>query len=142
RWRDPARGFLVTANNRVRADGPHLSHDWAHPTRARRITALLDGRHDWDVDEVSALLGDTHSGVMAVLADRLRSLHPGHPLEARALALLDGWDHHMDADSAAAALCGTVRAELLTLLVHQLGLSDDRLPGVPGPSLHQTMRFA
>jgi penicillin amidase len=142
RWRDPDRGFLVTSNNRITAAGPYVSHDWAHPTRARRITELLGGRDDWDVDDVGALLGDTHSGVAAVLAARIRSLSPSHPLEGRAVALLDGWDHHMDAGSPAAALCGTVRAELLSLLVAELGLTDDRLPGVAGPTLHQTMRFA
>lgn len=142
RWRDPGRGFLVTANNRVTAGGPYVSHDWAHPTRARRITGLLGEREGWDVDDVGALLGDTHSRVVAALADRLRRLAPAHPLEARALGLLDGWDHRMDAGSAPAALCGTVRGELLALLTHELRLADDRLPGVAGPSLHQTMRFA
>jgi len=142
RWRDPDRGFLVTANNRISAEGPYVSHDWAHPTRARRITELLGGRDGWRVDEVGALLGDTHSGIAARVAERLRSLSPAHPMEVRAVALLDGWDHHMDADSAAAAVCGTVRGQLLGLLVHELDLAEDRLPGVAGPSLHQTMRFA
>ncbi|HSP03013.1 MAG TPA: penicillin acylase family protein [Acidimicrobiales bacterium] len=142
RWRDPDRGFLVTSNNRIAADGPYVSHDWAHPTRARRITELLAGRDGWSVDDVGALLGDTHSGVAAVLARRLGALSPSHPMEVRALALLDGWDHHMDVASSAAAVVGTVRGELLGLLVHELGLADDRLPGVSGPSLHQTMRFA
>ena len=142
RWRDPDRGFLTTSNNRITADGPYVSHDWAHPTRARRITGLLGGRDGWSVDDVGALLGDTRSGVAAVLAERLRALSPSHPMEVRALALLDDWDHHMDAGSAAAALCGAARGELLGLLIHELGLTDDRLPGVAGPSLHQTMRFA
>lgn len=141
RWRDPDRGFLVSSNNRISAEGPYVSHDWAHPTRARRITELLGGRDRWRVDEVGALLGDTHSGIAARLAGRLRSLSPAHPVEVRAVALLDGWDHRMDADSAAAALYGTVRGELLSVLVHELDLAEDRLPGVAGPSLHQTMRF-
>ncbi len=141
RWRDPARGFLVTANNRISADGPYVSHDWAHPTRARRLTDRLAVTDEWTVDKVGALLGDTHSRVAATLAARLRGLEPTHPLDARALALLEGWDHHMDADDAAAALCGVVRAELVRILCHDLGLVRDRLPGVAGPSLHQTMRF-
>lgn len=142
RWRDPARGFLVTSNNRISATGPYVSHDWAHPTRARRLMQRLGEQAAWDVDDVGELLGDTHSGVAEVLAGRLRELRPTHPLEVRALALLDGWDHHMDAGSAAAALSGTVRGELLSLLCLELSLVDDRVPGVAGPTLHQTMRFA
>lgn len=142
RWRDPEQGFLVTSNNRVAAGGPYLSHDWAHPTRARRLTERLGGRDGWDVDDVGALLGDTHSGVSAALADRLRALRPADDHDVSALELLDGWDHHMDAGSAAAALCGTVRAELVDLLCRELDLTEDALPGVPGPSRHQTMRFA
>lgn len=142
RWRDPGRGFLVTSNNRIRAGAPYLSHDWAHPTRARRLTQRLGEQTGWDVDDVGALLGDTHSGVSASLAGRLRALRPSHPLELRAVALLEQWDHHMGAASPAAALCATVRGELLGLLCHDLALTDDRLHGVPGPTLHQTMRFA
>lgn len=142
RWRDPDRAFLVTSNNRITGAGPYVSHDWAHPTRARRITELLGARDRWDVDDVAALLGDTHSRVSAALAVRLVALRPTHPSEVRALTLLDGWDAHMDAASPAAALCGTARGVLVSLLCLELGLADDGLPGVAGPSLHQRMRFA
>lgn len=141
RWRDPARGFLATANNRVAAGGPYVSHDWAHPTRARRLVERLEARHDWDLDAVAGLLGDTRSQVAVRLAARLQDEVTPTPLDARALGLLVDWDGHMDADSPAAALVGTVRAELVRLLCHDLGLVEDRLPEVPGPSLHQTLRF-
>lgn len=140
RWRNPARGFLVTANNRVSTDGPYVSHDWAHPTRARRLVERLAAHDDWDVDDVASLLGDTHSRIATALAGRLRELTPTL-LDTRALGSLVDWDGHMDADSPAAALVGTVRAELVRLLCHDLGLVRDRLPEVAGPSLHQTLRF-
>ncbi|HEU5084781.1 MAG TPA: penicillin acylase family protein, partial [Acidimicrobiales bacterium] len=82
-----------------------------------------------------------HSGVAASLAQRLLDEATPTLGDARALGLLGGWDGHMDADSPAAALVGTVRAELVRLLCHELGLVHDRLPEVPGPSLHQTLRF-
>ncbi len=47
----------------------------------------------------------------------------------------------MDVESAAAAVYGTTRAELVRIVSHELGLVEDRLPGVAGPSLHQTLRF-
>lgn len=140
RWRDPDRGFLVTANNRVEADGPYVSHDWAHPARATTLTRRLSARDDWSVAAVAGLLCDTYSPVAEALAGRLRSLRP-HPHVTRALAQLDGWDHHMDADSAAAAVVGTTRAELVGLVSEHLGLTDDRLPGVAGPTLHSTLRM-
>lgn len=141
RWRDPDRGFLVTANNRVAVDGPYVSNDWAHPTRARRLTDLLGARDDWDVDAVGVLLGDTHSAVADAIARRLVELDQTHLSERRVIDALVGWDAHMRADSPQAALVGTVRAELVRLLTHELGLVRDRLPGIAGPSIHQTMRF-
>lgn len=141
RWRDPDTAFLVTANNRISGGGPYVSHDFAHPARATRLTARLIERSDWDVASVTALLGDTHSSVSATLAGRLLTVDVGQPLEARAQRVLAGWNAHMDADSAAAAVCGATRAELLALVIAEHGLADDRLAGVAGPSLHQTMRF-
>ena len=141
RWRDPDAGFLVTANNRIGADGPYVSHDFAHPTRAIRLREVLAARTDWDVESVTAALGDTHSAVAAALARRLAAVDVVHPLERRAQALLGGWDARMEADSAPAALVGCARAELLRLVVADRRLSEDQLPGVNGPTLHQTMRF-
>ena len=141
RWRDPERGFLVTANNRVSADSPYVSHDFAHPTRARRLVERLGAHDAWDVDDVAALLGDTHSRVAATLARRLLAGVTPTSVDARALGVLVDWDGHMDAGSPAAALVGTVRAELVRLLCHELDLTRDRLPEVPGPTLHQTLRL-
>lgn len=141
RWRDPAAGFLVTANNRISADGPYIGHDWAHPARATTLTDRLGGSDGWDVDSVTALLGDTHSPVAASFAHRILALADLHPTEDRARGVLRGWDHRMDADSAAAALYGHVRAELVRVVSHDIGLVDDQLPDVAGPSLHQRLRF-
>ena len=141
RWRDPASGVLVTANNRISSRGPYVSHDYAHPARAARLGARLAQRHDWTTGSIGALLGDTHSVVAVAFAERLLLVPPTHPLDARAQALLLDWDHHMDAGSAAAAVYGSCRAELVTLVSHELGLVADRLPGVAGPSVHQTLRF-
>lgn len=141
RWRDPSTGFLVTANNRISTTGPYVSHDFAHPARAARLTELLAERTDWTTSSVTALLGDTHSAVAAAFAERLLAIDPTHALDARAQALLVGWDHHMDAGSPAAAVYGTFRAELVGVVSHELGLVRDRMAGVDGPSLHQTLRF-
>ena len=43
-WRNPERGFLVTANNRVSDHGPYISLDFAGPSRHNRIVDLLGDR--------------------------------------------------------------------------------------------------
>lgn len=141
RWRDPEPGFLVTANNRVAAAAPYVSHDFAHPARAHRLTERIADVDDWSIGAVAALLGDTYSSVAAVFADRILALECATPAERAAQSLLETWDHHCDGRSAATALYGAVRAELVGIVAHELGLVDDRLPGVPGPSLHQAARF-
>lgn len=141
RWRDPACGFLVTANNRISSAGPYVSHDFAHPARATRLTELLAEGAGWTTASVTALLGDTRSTVAEAFAQRLLGVAPTHAVDARARELLIGWDHHMDADSPAAAVYGTFRAELVGVVSHELGLVRDRMAGVDGPSLHQTLRF-
>lgn len=141
RWRDPDAGFLVTANNRIQEGGPYVSHDWAHPARAARLTERLAAEDDWDVTTVTALLGDTHSRVAAAFVARITSIEPTHALDGRAQDLVRAWNHHMDADSPAAALYGTIRGELVRIVSHELGLVGDRLPGIAGPTLHQTLRF-
>jgi penicillin amidase len=141
RWRDPATGFLVTANNRVAVEGPYVSHDWAHSTRARRLSSRLAEDDGWDVDDVAGLLGDVHSAVADAIARRLVEVEWSHPSERRVIDSLVGWDAHMRLDSSQAAVVATVRAELVGLLTHDLGLVRDRLPGVAGPSMHQSMRF-
>ena len=76
------------------------------------------------------VLGDTHSAVAASFARRLGTLEPASATERGALGALDGWDHHMDADSAAALVYAATRAELVSLLSSDLGAH--RAAGVDG----------
>lgn len=129
RLRNPERGFLLTANNPI-GDGPYVSHDWAHPARANRLTELLGARDSWSVADALDVLGDTHSAVAASFARRIASLAVHSSIEARAQALLAAWDHHMDASSGAAVVYATTRAELVRLLSERLGVH--RAPTVDG----------
>jgi penicillin amidase len=78
RVRDPASGFLVSANHKVvAADYPHhLTHDWFLPYRARRVEQLLDGRAKHDVATFRSIQADDLSLVardlMALLETRSR----------------------------------------------------------------------
>lgn len=130
RVRNPERGFLLTANNPV-GDGPYVSHDWAHPARANRLTELLSSRTEaWSTDDALSVLGDTHSAVAASFARRISGLTVHSTLERVAQSLLIDWDHHMDAASGAAVVYATTRAELVRLLSERLEVH--RAPSVDG----------
>jgi penicillin amidase len=125
RQADPARGFVVTANNRLAPDDyPYpLSGTWSSGDRARRIRERIEGKDRWSAEDCQRLQQDVYSlraaaGVPHVLAlladdrdDRIR----------QALTLLRGWDFQVGTASAAAALwhvffihwCKTVLAERL-----------------------------
>jgi len=95
--KDPERGYLVTANNRVHDDGyPHLiGNDFHAPYRARRIAERIEELERHTVDSIRAIQLDTVS-----LAARrvLAALHERHPDE------FGSWDGDMRADSTMAAL--------------------------------------
>ena len=110
---DPARGFLVSANDRPHdASYPHLlSRDFHEPFRARRVAELLDPREDHDVGSMRAIQNDTVSLPMRRLAPLLVDAagfgtveEPDDADHRAALDLLRGWDGDLDVGSGAATL--------------------------------------
>ncbi|PWV95629.1 penicillin amidase [Hoeflea marina] len=110
---NPEAGFVATANEMNLptdrpADAPTIGHEWTEPSRAERIKAVLAADERHSVAAACALQTDVHSRpaqvICFVLAETLagRSGLAGH--QARAAALLDGWDHCLAAGSGAAAL--------------------------------------
>lgn len=97
---DPARGYLVSANDR-----PHderyrhlLGLDFHTSYRARRIAELLEGRTDHSIESCRAIGTDT-------VSLPARELVPRIPVgDERAASLLAAWDGNVAADSGAAAL--------------------------------------
>ena len=139
RIRNPDRGFLLTANNPI-GDGPYVSHDWAHPARANRLTSLLGERSTWSGDDALATLGDTHSAVAASFARRVAALTVRSSPERSAQDLLADWDHHMDASSGAAVVYATTRAELVRLLSERLRVHEAPCVDGFGFTLGQAVR--
>ncbi|MBI4507428.1 MAG: penicillin acylase family protein [Chloroflexi bacterium] len=110
---NPPAGWVATANNAVA--GPEypypLSALWEPPYRARRIHEVLASAERLDADACAALQADVVSLHARDLLPALRrALHaaPGHwsAVERAALALLDGWDGTMAAESPATAVWG------------------------------------
>ncbi|WP_366656383.1 penicillin acylase family protein [Fodinicurvata sp. EGI_FJ10296] len=97
--RDPERGWLVNANNRVVRDDYafDLGHDYDAPYRARRIEDLLSGTiGEHDVEDSVAIQMDTVSLAAEALLDVLLDLSGERSRHAEALSLLRSWSFEMD----------------------------------------------
>ena len=145
RWRDPACGIPGDRQQ------PHLGR------RAR--TSRTTGRtrpappaspscsaagDDWDVESVTALLGDTHSAVAAAFAARLTTCRPSHhPPSAAAGAPAGLGPPHGRRLRRRRASTAPCAASWSRIVSHELGLADDRLPGrrrtvaAPDPALRE-----
>jgi penicillin amidase len=122
---NPARGFVVTANNRLAPDDyPYpLSGCWSSGYRHARIREKIQGKPQWSADDCRQLQLDTHSGRAAWCVPLLvRQLQTDtDPRVRQAVAVLADWDFRCDVGSVPAALfnvffphwCKTVMRERL-----------------------------
>ncbi|TFD50583.1 penicillin acylase family protein [Cryobacterium frigoriphilum] len=105
---NPASGYIVSANNAaVGPDYPSLlTADWDQGYRAEQITLrlqqLLDAGTPMSGAMMSEIQGDNHSAIAAALVPVLQAVPVTGDTRA-ALALFEGWDFELDADSAPAA---------------------------------------
>ncbi|CAN5431979.1 penicillin acylase family protein [soil metagenome] len=107
---NPSRGYIVTANNRV--VGPQypylLSHDWAPPYRANRITELLEqlssNGKKLTVADMQSIQADQTSPQAQELLPLLLKLEPTNPQQTQALEYLRQWNGNTTRDSIAATL--------------------------------------
>ena len=123
---DPAAGTIVTANNRVVADGePYLCTDCHPPYRAARITALLEALPRFGVADAAAIHADVLSPNAPLFQARLRALP--RPADAGAAAVLDGllaWDGRMDAASVPAGRYNVLRRAMTGIFARRSGLDE------------------
>ncbi len=133
RWRNPERGFLVTANNRIGDDDPYVSLDFAGPARHDRIVDLLSALDPAtaDVDAMAAIHLDVHSLTAPRLQARLAPATPATDAGREAKAIVEAWDGEVDADSVAATICAGVRRWWADEVARVLGLDGAHL-GAPG----------
>jgi penicillin amidase len=104
---NPPQGFIATANNKVvGSEYPYfISHEWAAPFRAERITALLKAKEKLSMDDMLAIQGDRHSlYAEQVVPILLKNTVPANDAQKQALALLATWDYDTSVDSAPAAI--------------------------------------
>ena len=103
RERDPARGWIATANQRIHgADYPHfLTSEWAPPYRLQRIERLLSARPLHSLDSLAAIQGDQLSLATQRLLPYLKRAQSKHALAAAAQRQLEGFEGTMAAERAA-----------------------------------------
>lgn len=101
---DPARGYIITANNRVAADDypQPLSGTWASGHRGRRIREMIETRTPLARDGCQHMQQDLRSGRAAEAVPGLLAMLAGDDDDARVRAAADwlaGWNYTVQKDS-------------------------------------------
>ena len=113
--RNPAAGYIATANNRpVEGDYPHyIALEFTTGFRAERLNDLLREAAGLTVEGMGALHADVLSLPGVAFREALQGFPPlpDEPC-AKALALLAAWDGRMTGDSAAATIFAAFRHRL------------------------------
>ncbi len=116
---DGKKGWVSTANQRITPPNyPHfLGQDWNTPHRFDRIEQVLKAKPQHSFKDMQALQNDTLSLSTLTLLPVLKATTSQHPLAAKALQTLEGFDGRMDADKAAPLLFAVWSDELTRGLV-------------------------
>lgn len=118
---NPTEGFIVAANQPVLAPGrdPFLGDDFDYGYRAQRIrdllTAQIEAGEPFTVADMNEIFLDDYNPYAEMLVPVLLEVEVDDPFIAEAVDLLEDWDYHNSADSAAAAYFASVWANLLNL---------------------------
>ena len=126
RTRDPARGRIVNANNRIVPDGyPYLiAAHWPAPYRAQRIHRMLDAGGRATPQSVQAMQQDSVSLGARDLLPLLLEATPETDRGQVAIAVLAEWDGRMARDRAAPLIFYAWLRELTRVLFAD-DLGDD-----------------
>lgn len=127
---NPDEGFIVTANNQVigKQYPYYLGADVAPGYRSERIRALLKGRDDLTVDDMTRLQMDEENPVARLLVPYLLTIRLESAYYRQGTDTLRDWDFQQPADSKAAAYFNTVWKHVLDLTF------NDELPANARPT--------
>jgi penicillin amidase len=116
---DGQKGWVATANQRITPPNyPHfLGQDWNTPHRFERIEQVLNAQTHHSFKDMQTLQNDTLSLSTQVLLPVLKATSSQHPIAAKALQTLEGFEGRMDADKAAPLLFAVWADELTRGLV-------------------------
>jgi penicillin amidase len=104
--RDPEAGYVVTANNKIAADDfpHHITSDYFDGYRAQRITEMIEGQYEHDLDGFAGMQLDMLSIPGLKTVHRLARLRPRDQRETLAIERLRSWHGRMEPDSIAASI--------------------------------------
>jgi penicillin G amidase len=119
RTRDPSKGRVVTANNKIVPDSYpfFISRDWDIPNRAERIDALLAETPIQSPDASAAIQADTLSLMAKRLLPLMLRAQPSGERARAAMARLAAWDGTMAMDRVEPLLFTAWLRELVRALV-------------------------
>ena len=121
---DPARGFVVTANNRVAPVSSGvvpITAEWPEPYRARRIAQRILEKERLGVDDVRSIQLDRVSLQATDLLPLLLRTAPADEPSRDALARLSRWNREFAPSSVPAAIYAAWYTELSTMPQDELG---------------------
>ncbi|MFW5415616.1 penicillin acylase family protein [Nocardiopsis sp. CNT-189] len=130
--RDPAAGFLASANEYRPGPGAPAGYEWPPPLRHQRITEALAADPAFGPGDAMTLQNDRYDPVSGLLLPFLEGLGPhgrGDGAGAgAALAVLEAWDGSAAEDSAGAALFRIWASRHLAPAVREAALPPSPLP--------------
>jgi len=122
---DPPSGIIITANQRIIGTSyPHfLTHSWAQPYRARRISDLLNQKKKLTAEDFRAVLGDVYSIAGMIFTRQTtkilrRRLTPTDDSLRKTIAAMDGWDGRLNTESAVAPIVTQMRIAFRTRIIN------------------------
>jgi penicillin G amidase len=124
---DPARGYLVTANNRVvtvvPGTGDYFCTDALPPYRAKRIEQLIDGLGLALPEDMAAIHRDDASAPARLFQAALADVTPASAAGRVVRDTVLGWDARMSPGSAGAACYSRLRWALASIVGRRSGLA-------------------
>jgi len=144
-WKNPDRGFLVTANNRIGDKGPYISLDYASSARHDRIVELLSKLHDATVADMATIHGDVSPPTTLKLAKTLVAVaKPSTGPGQVALQTLADWDGELAGDSGPAAVYSSLRRRWSQYVGQQINVLDRQVsqPGWPSAMFASRLLFS
>jgi penicillin amidase len=127
---NPPDGVIVTANQRVAGTsyGHFLTHEWAQPFRARRVTDLLQAKPKLTADDFRDIQRDVYSIFVADFVREMIKLSDAHPESAGdqdwkdTITLFRAWDGRLTAEANAPPLASlTISAFTRKILTAAIG---------------------
>lgn len=135
---NPARGYIVTANNRV--SGPdfpyYLGRDYIYRDRAQRITEMIEERSAMDISAIQKMHFDQISPSARILVETAKSLKSEEKSIKQILEEFSNWDGKISAASQMAAIYEVwIRKILELMLAGKLSGLEERVRGNPSCGL-------